>query len=102
MKSVKKRDELTFPDLKGETVRHMRYGEGTIEAQEDRYLTVVFERAGTKKFLLPDALTKGFLKVTSEEALDICRRIEELEETIQKTQREIELLHIQLNGYAEL
>ena len=100
--AAKKRDALTFPDLTGESVRHMRYGEGTIEAQEDRYLTVVFEKAGTKKFLLPDALTKGFLKVSSEEALEVCSRIGELEETIQKTQREIELLHIQLNGYTEL
>ena len=80
----------------------MRYGEGTITTQEDRYLTVEFEQAGTRKFLLPDALTKGFLKMSSDEALEVCSRIEELEETIQKTQREIELLHIQLNGYTEI
>ena len=100
-RAVKKREGLAFPDLEGETVKHLRYGEGTITVQDNKYLTVSFEKAGLKKFVLPDALTKGFLTVSSEEALDTCHKIAELDETIQKTQREMELLHIELNGYTE-
>ena len=100
-RAVKKRESLAFPDLEGETVKHLRYGEGTITVQDNKYLTVSFEKAGLKKFVLPDALTKGFLTVASEEALDTCHKIAELDETIQKTQREMELLHIELNGYTE-
>ena len=95
----KNREALAFPRLEGEKVTHLRYGAGTITAQEDKYLTVTFERAGAKKFVMPEALTKGFLRGLPEEALDLCKTIAELDETIQKTQREIELLHIELNGY---
>lgn len=101
-KAMNQRKELSFPQLKGTEITHLRYGAGTITDQEDKYLTVTFERAGTKKFVMPEALTRGFLKGVSEEAMDLCGRIAELDETIQKTQREIELLHIELNGYSEL
>ena len=100
--ALKKREAVTFPRLEGKTVSHLRYGEGTITEQEDKYLTVTFERAGVKKFMLPDALTKGFLKGLPEEAREVCDEIAELDDTIQKTQREAELLHIVLNGYTEL
>ncbi len=101
-KAVKEREKLSFPQLEGTEITHLRYGSGTVTAQEDKYLTVTFERAGVKKFVMPEALTKGFLKGVPEEALQLCRTIAELDETVQKTQREIELLHIELNGYSEL
>ena len=100
--AIKKREALNFPQLKGEEISHLRYGAGTITEQEDKYLTVQFERAGTKKFVMPEALTKGFLKGVPDEAVELCRTIAELDDTIQKTQREIELLHIELNGYSDL
>ncbi len=100
--AVKKREALHFPVLKGESVSHLRYGTGTVTSQEDKYLTVTFERAGVKKFVMPEALTKGFLKGVPEEAMELCGRIAELDEEIHKTQREIELLNIELNGYTEV
>ena len=101
-KAVKQREGLSFPQLEGTPITHLRYGAGTITAQEDKYLTVTFERVGVKKFVMPEALTKGFLKGVPEEAMQLCSTIAELDETIQKTQREIELLHIELNGYTDL
>ena len=100
--AVKQRKEVAFPQLEGTEISHLRYGAGTITAQEDKYLTVTFARAGVKKFVMPDAMTKGFLKGVPEEAMQLCGTIAELDETIQKTQREIELLHIELNGYKEM
>ena len=100
--AVKKREALHFPALKGESVSHLRYGTGTVTSQEDKYLTVTFERAGVKKFVMPEALTKGFLKGVSEEAMELCGTIAELDDTIHRTQREIELLNIELNGYTEV
>ena len=100
--AVKQREEVAFPQLEGTEISHLRYGAGTITAQEDKYLTVTFARAGVKKFVMPDAMTKGFLKGVPEEAMQLCGTIAELDETIQKTQREIELLHIELNGYKEM
>ena len=100
--ALKQREEVAFPQLEGTEISHLRYGAGTITAQEDKYLTVTFARAGVKKFVMPDALTKGFLKGVPEEAMQLCGTIAELDETIQKTQREIELLHIELNGYKEM
>ena len=100
--AVKKREALCFPDLKGESVSHLRYGTGTVTSQEDKYLTVTFEKAGVKKFVMPEALTKGFLKGVSEDALELCSAIAGLDETIRTTQREIELLNIELNGYTEM
>ena len=101
VKAVKQREELSFPQLEGTAINHLRYGAGTITAQEDKYLTVTFERVGVKKFVMPEALTKGFLKGVPEEAMQLCSTIAQLDETIQKTQREIELLHIELNGYSD-
>ena len=93
---------LAFPQLEGTAITHLRYGAGTITAQEDKYLTVTFERVGVKKFVMPEALTKGFLKGVPEEAMQLCATIAELDETIQKTQREMELLQIELNSYTDL
>ena len=100
--AIKKREVLEFPQMEGKTITHLRYGTGTITAQADKYLTVDFERAGTKKFVMPEAFTKGFLKGVPEEAMKRCMEIADLDDTIQKTQREIELLHIELNGYSSL
>ena len=99
--AAEQREKLSFPQLEGTEITHLRYGAGTITVQEDKYLTVAFERVGMKKFVMPEALTKGFLKGVPEEAMKLCNTIAELDETIQKTQREIELLHIELNGYTE-
>ncbi|MBO5520553.1 MAG: hypothetical protein J5973_02645 [Eubacterium sp.] len=98
----KQREGLEFPQLEGTAITHLRYGAGTITAQEDKYLTVTFDRVGVKKFVMPEALTKGFLKGVPEEAMQLCGTIAELDETIQKTQREMELLQIELNSYTDL
>ena len=95
------REGMQFPEMNGAGVEHARYGKGLVIEQEGKYLTVDFEGRATKKFLLPDALTKGFLTTDSEEAVEVCRKIAKLDEDLLNAQREIELLNIQLNGYKE-
>ena len=98
---TEERAAIEFPKLKGKTVTHAKYGKGKITEQEDKYLTVTFPKKQIKKFILPEALTKGFLTVTGDEGLEACRAIAALDESIVSTQREIEILNIQLNGYRE-
>ena len=95
------REAVRYPEMQGAGVVHARYGKGTVAAQDGKYLTVGFENGQTKKFLLPDALTRGFLKTDAEGALEECARIARLDEEILTSQREIELLNVQLNGYKE-
>ena len=45
----------------GVKVQHTAFGVGTIKEIEDKYVTVVFS-AGEKRFALPNAFSKGFLK----------------------------------------
>ena len=40
----------------GCAVSHFKFGSGTISLLEDKYVTVVFDKFGEKKFLYPDAI----------------------------------------------
>ncbi len=93
-----RRDEMTAPSLVGSTAAHKKYGEGKVTAQEGSHLTVAFDQAGEKKFVLPDAVTRGFLKFDDEKIADTCRKIQELNEEIRKEELEVRALEVQLNG----
>ncbi|MCF0145144.1 MAG: hypothetical protein HUJ73_01010 [Eubacterium sp.] len=97
----KKRAKLDLPDLSGKEIGHARYGSGVVAAQEGKYLSVLFGGDMKKKFVLPDAVTKGFLKLDDEGAVDLCKKITEADGNIQAVQRKIELLNIELNGYGK-
>ena len=96
--AVEKRKTQLFPDLQGAEVDHARYGKGLVTGQEGKYITVGFGEEVVKKFLLPDALTRHFLRTDAEEAYETCCRIAEQDEKIQTLQRDLELLQVQLNG----
>lgn len=51
----------------GAAVTHTAFGIGTVRELDDKYVTVRFA-AGDKKFSVPDAFTKGFLKKAEESA----------------------------------
>ena len=91
------RDALDYPELDGTELTHKKYGKGKVSSQSGRYLTVEFEKHGERKFLLPEALTKGFLSGAPENALERCSAIAALDEDILAAQREIELLLVQQN-----
>ena len=59
-----KKQELPAPVVRdGMTVVHKNFGEGTVRFDKTKkYITVTFT-AGEKKFVFPDAFTKGFLTV---------------------------------------
>lgn len=56
------------------TVKNIRYGAGTVAEQSGKYLTVEFS-AGTKKFVLPDAVAKGFLKIEDADTMGSFEKI---------------------------
>ena len=92
-KTEKELAGIEYPELTGQPVRHKKYGEGTIILEETPHLTVRFA-VGEKKFLLPDALSKGFLQLEAEEPAAVCRRISELLHKKEELERELYLLDI--------
>ena len=86
---------LTYPALEGTTVQHKLFHEGTICAQDGKYITIAFG-AVQKRFVLPDAVTGGFIDINSEEARDRCLQIAEEKQKIERLQREIGLLKLKM------
>jgi len=99
-KLVESRDEMTAPSLKGSKAVHKKFGEGIVTEQNDRYLTVSFDGVGEKKFILPEAVTKGFLTF-SDEVSENCMKIHELDASIHQTELQERALEAQLEGAQE-
>ncbi len=95
----KELDKLALPEMTGHRVFHTKYGEGTVAEQRDQYLTVEFA-AARKKFVLPDAFSKGFLKTDGEETL-ICEKISALRAEKEKLERDLSLVEVQLKSILE-
>ena len=88
-------DGLTYPALEGTKVQHRLFHEGTVCAQDGKYLTIAFS-AGQKRFVLPDAVTGGFITIDSEETQALCRQMAEEKQKSERLQREIGLLKLQI------
>ena len=86
---------LTYPSLEGMTVRHKMFKEGTVTAQDGKYITIAFG-AAQKRFVLPDVITGGYIQVDSEEILETCRKMAEEKKDRERIQREIGLLKLQM------
>lgn len=93
--------ENPLPDIKGMSVKNIRYGAGTVAEQSGKYLTVEFS-AGTKKFVLPDAVTKGFLKIEDTDTLRSFEKIGFLTERKEKYTREIEMLTTEISRLSQI
>ncbi len=89
-------NENSLPDLTGMAVKNIRYGAGTVAEQSGKYLTVEFS-TGAKKFVLPDAVTKGFLKIEDADTLHCFEKIGSLTERKEKYTREIEMLTTEIS-----
>ena len=88
-------ENLHYPDLEGRKVQHKIFREGTVDSQDGKYITVTFA-AGRKRFVLPDAVTGGFIVTDSEEAQNLCRQMAEEKQRSERLQREIGLLKLQM------
>ena len=93
--------ENSLPDLTGMTVKNIRYGAGTVAEQSGKYLTVEFS-AGTKKFVLPDAVAKGFLKIEDADTMGSFEKIGLLTERKEKYTREIEMLTTEITRLSQI
>lgn len=94
-------DENRIPDLTGMTVKNIRYGAGTAAEQNGKYLTVKFP-SGAKKFVLPDAVAKGFLKIEDTDTVCCFEKIGSLTERKEKYTREIEMLATEISRLSQL
>ena len=94
-------DENRIPDLAGMTVKNIRYGAGTVAEQNGRYLTVEFP-SGTKKFVLPDAVAKGFLKIEDADTMCYFEKIGSLTGRKEKYTREIEMLTTEISRLSQI
>ena len=86
---------MAYPSLEGMKVQHKMFKEGTVTAQEGKYITIAFG-AGEKRFVLPDVVTGGYIQVDSEEILEACRKMAEEKNDRERLQREIGLLKLQM------
>ena len=93
--------ENPLPDIKGMSVKNIRYGAGTVAEQSGKYLTVEFS-AGTNKFVLPDAVTKCFLKIEDTDTLRSFEKIGFLTERKEKYTREIEMLTTEISRLSQI
>jgi hypothetical protein len=94
-------DENRIPDLAGMTVKNIRYGAGTVAEQNGKYLTVEFP-SGAKKFVLPDAVAKGFLKIEDADTMRSFGKIGSLTEMKEKYTREIEMLTTEISRLSQI
>ena len=94
-------NENSLPDLTSMTVKNIRYGAGTVAEQSGKYLTVEFS-AGAKKFVLPDAVTKGFLKIEDTDTLRSFEKIGFLTQRKEKYTREIEMLTTEITRLSQM
>lgn len=77
-----KRREVHFPILKDRTIVHSQYGEGKVVEQQGATLSIQYEK-GIKKQKLPQVLLNNFTDGVTEEEIEDCRKISELDYIIQ-------------------
>lgn len=93
--------ENVLPNLIGMTVKNIRYGQGTVTEQNGKYLTVEFA-TGAKRFVLPDAVTKGFLKLEDADTLRCFEKIGSLTERKEKYTRETQMLTTEISRLSQI
>ncbi len=76
-------DEIMVKDLE---IIHKTFGKGRIIEQVENSIIVRFENDIEKKFIIPLAFTKGYIKSTDNSILEACMELEKLE--IKKTELE--------------
>lgn len=82
-------------DLNGCTVRHAKFGNGTITGQKDKRITVSFV-SGEKKFVVPDAVIRGFLEVDDAGLADALKEYGAIEEEIGRLKRDLRIIGIEI------
>lgn len=91
-----KLESASLPDLTGQTVTHKKFGNGRVSSQEERRITVVFESA-EKKFVLPAAIVRGFLKPANPEEEQAFQLSDQLEKELEKQERELHIVDLQIS-----
>lgn len=89
------RGRLHFPELEGRTITHSQYGEGRVVSQMEDVLTIQYGDI-TKKQKLPIVLLNGCITGASEEEIDECRKIDQLEKEHARLKRELDNTNIKL------
>ena len=83
-------------DLKGCRVHHAKFGDGTVTGQEDKRILVSFD-AGEKKFVVPDAVTRGFLRMDDEKITAAMKEYGALGEEIGRLERDLRMIEIEIS-----
>lgn len=85
----KERATVSFPVLTGKNVKHVKYGPGTVTGQDDAVLTIDYA-GSVRRQKLPFVLVSGCITQDDPEALEICRKINTLQDEQSRLQKEIE------------
>jgi hypothetical protein len=83
-------------DLKGLRVHHAKFGDGAVTGQEDKRILVSFG-AGEKKFVVPDAVIRGFLRMDDAGAVDSMKKYGMLDEEIARLKRDLRVTEIEIS-----
>lgn len=67
-----------YPDLTGVELTNIRYGKGKVNSQDGHYLHIEYD-GEDKVFPLPECITKGYLRGTSEDIVEICRKLSDID-----------------------
>jgi len=68
-----------YPDLTGVELMNIRYGKGKVKSQDGHYLHIEYG-GEDKMFPLPDCITKGYLKGASEDIVEACKQLSDINE----------------------
>ncbi len=90
-----------IPEMQGQKVHHVSYGDGTVSEQDGRYLMVLFP-IGMKKFALPGAVVKGYLTTggNEKELMTKCSLMDEVQVRRKKLEDELTSIDVQLQMLA--
>lgn len=80
----------------GETVEHNKFGVGKIIEQNNKSIMVKFESENIKKFSVPIAFSKGFLKTNNKNIIEKCIELENLEDEKEKFIKKIQRIDIDI------
>lgn len=83
------RATVSFPILTGKNVEHIQYGPGTVTGQKDAVLTIDYA-GSVRRQKLPFVLVSGCITQDDAEAVEICRKIDKLQNEQSRLQKEIE------------
>lgn len=90
-------EQVTFPDMTGNSVSHKKFGEGVVAVCEDGKLKVDF--SGMEKlFQYPQVFQQGFLACQDEEAMALFEKNAETEKRKDNLQKEMLLTRMKLQG----